>query len=96
MAYKITYGQGNGKANLYRHTKQKDNEKKIRTIIATIFCIICCWLLVFELHRSFFISENSEAIQQAFSTFTNELQQGRPVGDAISTFCEEILIGAGT
>ena len=92
MAYKIVYGTGNAGVNTHSSRKKCN---RLRKTLSVVFCLICCSLLVFELHRSAVIFGRTAQIQNALSSLTSELEQGRPIGDAVSAFCEEILTGAG-
>lgn len=86
MSYQIRYS-GNAmvkKEKIYRKPNMK---------LAIIICLTLALVGMFriEVVRNFFIPGDPKVTKAAFSSFTQELKNGKRFSDAVAVFCKHII-----
>lgn len=91
MAYRIIYGEDPV------ITKQRRSRPlRLQTMTAVFFLLFALlvsftWSEGTEKLREYLIPGERSVTQAAFQTFVEDLQEGEPVGDALTTFCRDII-----
>ena len=92
MAYQIQYGSP-GKQELLEKVQ---NSKRYKTIK---FLLVCAALFTFVIlgkmgKLDFLIPGDKVVTQKAFNSMVQEVKEGAGVKNAITAFCEEVLVSA--
>lgn len=78
------------------HTRMSQKNKRW-ICLAVSACAIMLSLLLFgksKALRNFILPGNADVTEAALNTLVNDLRQGQPLGNAITTFCQEIFDNA--
>ena len=91
MSYKIQYTP----ETAYRYPQNKEKKSKWGKI-GVLFCVLAAltWFRVNGIPE-FLIPGDPDVTKAAASDFVEQIRSGEPLGDAVTVFCKEILIGAG-
>ena len=86
MAYQIRYTD----ASMVKQDKivRKPN---VKLAIFACFALLLVSLLQIKSVQNFFIPGDPEVTKAAFTSFTQELRAGKRLGDAITTFCRQVI-----
>ena len=88
MGYKIVYKQsGMQRSHIQAPIKRK---KKLWPAFAVVVVIlsVLIWNKVYKQNT------NANATEVAFSTFTENLKEGKGIGESFTVFCKEIIASA--
>lgn len=88
MAYQVIYGAS------YR-VNYKSSNKKTKIIKIAGACIIITGLLLIPAVRNFLVPGDTDVTKSAISNFSSNIKEGESVKEAFSSFCQEIVNGAG-
>lgn len=80
----------------YTDTSMVKQDKKIRKPRVKLVILVCSVLLLVGLLQiksvqNFLIPGDPEVTKAAFTSFTQELRAGERLGDAITTFCRQVI-----
>ena len=87
MSYQIHYETE--KSRMYPMKTVRISRKRIITYVGIGILIIA--LLSIRESRGFFIPGDPEETREAFSQLIDDLRSGDTLGDAVMTFCKEII-----
>lgn len=91
MAYRIDYGSGGEKKRAMK------GRTPVRRVAAGIVCAVLLAALLFPAGRralrDLILPGDAEVTAAALRDLVAELQDGEPVGDAVSAFCQEVIAG---
>ena len=94
MGYKIQYG----KERTYKNVKDRSGKanKKLLYALCVIFGVLIMSFAIWK-HEStsnFFIPGDAQITSTAVKHLTDALEDGAPIGDAVTAFCREIIDNA--
>ena len=92
MAYKIQYSPETAKR--YPQFRSKKKGKAGKWVVLMMVFAAALWMRINGV-PDFLIPGDPEITKTAAAMLMNDIQGGVPVGDAVTTFCEEIIHGAG-
>lgn len=94
MGYSIRYGN---ETNKKLSMKTKGRIKKKYIVMASALCVLLIMLMIQPVRNriiNFFFPGDTEVTRRALKDLTTDLQNGAPIGDAVTAFCLEILRNA--
>lgn len=90
MGYRISY-EKKRKEILFENKEKKSKKRKLIGIIVMLLVIISFFLLQNRNIRRTFLPGNGAVTEKAIEHFVYSIQNGTGVGEAVSTFCREIV-----
>lgn len=94
MSYKVLYkptGKLEVKTQLWR---KKYSKGVLCALVAVIMLAIASYSNIYDSIRNFIIPGDDDVTQAAFAEFGNSLKEGVGIGEALTTFCQEIIDNA--
>ncbi len=91
MGYAIQYAAGVTKKYPHKKRRGKPNKKTLLGLI--VVTVIAVALVHIPAFRRLVLPGNPEITERAIIKMVDELQAGEGLGEAVSTFCREVING---
>ena len=95
MGYRIEYGSDGAKTSTTSQVKPKISRKRVLiSITAAAVTALLLWPAGRIWVRDLLLPGDEEVTAAALGSLIEDLSDGEPVGEAVESFCREILAGA--
>ena len=94
MGYQISYENGGSRKSVPDKPVMRKRKRIVYVFILSV-AIAFVVLLQNKSTRRYFLPGNPTVTEAAIENFVESIQSGAGIGDAVTTFCREVIEGAG-